>query len=285
MASFCGNCGTPATGGRFCLKCGSQLPAAGPPPLQSAVPPNNVYGQVPKKSPVLKIVLISLVAVLFIGAAGTVGLVLYIKSKVHDKLAQMKDQTGVDVSEQISSVFGNKVRRPTKDGCLLLTKDEAGSILGVTIVRTTGNEPGTSSEYCNYYADEKDLEKSRTAAAEDRLPTGRTDDAAQQLAQVEDMVKKMVASANNGSTPLLQVTVYRGDAQMAEATFATANVLMGTKVPSVPGPWDQAVFGPMNSLLSMRKGENGVLIDLRQIPQAHEKGLAMAKLIAGRIAD
>jgi hypothetical protein len=155
----------------------------------------------------------------------------------------------------------------------------------VTIVRAEGNEAGTGNEFCNYYADEKDLEKSRTAAAEDRRPQGSTGDFAQQMAQVEDMVKKMVASANNGSTPLLQVTVYRGDAKMATTSFTTANVLMGTKAPNEPGPWDQAVFGPMNSLLAMRKGDNGVMIDLRQISQAHEKGLAMAKAMANRIGE
>lgn len=280
MASFCGSCGTPAAGGRFCLKCGSPLAAASAPP-QTAAPVNNVYGQPPKKSPVLKIVLISLMAVVFLGTAGAIGLVLYVKSRIHDKLAEVKDRTGVDVS----GAFSSNAKGVTKNGCLLLSKDEAGSILGVTVVRAVGNQAGTSNEYCNYYADDKDLEKSRTAAAEDRRPMGSTNDPAQQMAQVEDMAKRMVASANDGSAPVLQITVNRGDAKAAALAFTTANALMGTKIVNVPGPWDQAVFGPMNSLLSMRKGDNGVMIDLRQIPKAHDKGLAMAKVIAGRIGD
>jgi hypothetical protein len=62
-----------------------------------------------------------------------------------------------------------------------------------------------------------------------------------------------------------------------------AGALMGTKPESVPGPWDDAVFGPMNSTLTMRKGENGVMIDLRQIAHGRQKGLELAKAIAPQL--
>jgi hypothetical protein len=83
--------------------------------------------------------------------------------------------------------------------------------------------------------------------------------------------------------PILSITIYRGDGKLSTSAFDTAGALMGYKAEHVKGPWDEGAFGPLNSTLTIRKGDDGAMIDLRQVPEGRAKGLALARVIARRL--
>lgn len=287
MANFCVSCGRPVTpGAGFCPGCGARLDQGAPqaPPVQQNQFAPPAAAPVPARSGSgLKIVLVALFLFCAFGAAAVVGLFYYAKHKVHEKMAELKATTGVDLPAAIESAANSPAAVARRGNpCSVLTAAEAQQIIGMTVVRAVANEGGTSDEACSYYADPAASKAAADQAAEKfkELQNGKS---AGNIRQVEDLVKSIGASANDGSTPILQVTIYRGNGKMATAAFNIGSGMMGVKPEKPPGPWDEAAFGPMNSTLTLRKGENGAMIDLRQIPQGHDRGLELAKIIAGRL--
>lgn len=281
MANFCPKCGTATAGAKFCPKCGAQLgtqqPAASPAPPAAMAPP-------PKGSSALKIVLIVFVLLVVLGVAGVIGGVLFLKRKVHDKVAELKER-GVDLPAMVDSARTSHASGEWHDGCLILSRKEAQAVLGFTLTRSDGGSAGSSSnEHCDYYADPAVIQEARARLRNsfNSLRNGHTPEGGD-LAKVEEIAKGFSAGANNGSTPILEITIYRGDGKLATSAFNAGSALMGFKGEHLSGPWDEAVFGPLNSTLTVRKGENGAMIDLRQIPDGHKKGLALARVIAPRL--
>lgn len=285
MANFCPKCGARASGGNFCLACGTALgvqSAATPPAVAPAItlPPATT----PKGSSVLKVVLIGLVLVFVLGAAGVIGAVYFIKSKVHDKVAEIKARTGVDLPAMMDDARKSHPSGERRDGCLVLSKDEAQAILGFALTRAEGAQGNGAEEHCDYYADPAALQEARDNIrnALESLGNGQAKPGGG-LSKVEEITKSISAGVNNGSAPILQITIHRGDARLTTSAFNAGTALMGFKGEQVKGPWDEATFGPLNSTLTVRKGDNGVMIDLRQVPGGREKGLALATAIAPRL--
>lgn len=294
MANFCGKCGAPAGNAKFCLQCGNPLQAgqaavAGGPAAYVAPGSASVGSTLPpptaraKSGSGLKIILIIFLVLIGLGMAGIVGGYYYVKHRVHQKMVELKARTGIDIPDAIESAKSSKPSGERRDGCLLLNKEEAQHILGFALARVDGTLTGSQEEHCDYFADPsaRVVAKGQMTAALNAMTSkaSQTGD----LSNVENFVKSMGASANNGSVPVLQITVYRGDGKMATGAFNLGNRLMGTKPESVVGPWDEAIFGPMYSTLTVRKGNNGVMIDLRQIAHGRAKGIALAKVIAPRL--
>lgn len=298
MANFCVSCGNPVNpGAGFCQSCGARVgqaaaPAAPIPQVQQPVPPPVIAAQpgappppVNKSGSALKVILVAVFLFCAVGIAGVVGLYYYAKHKVQEKVAELKATTGVDLPAAIHTAANSPAAVARRgDPCALLSASEAQQIIGMNIVKAVANEGGTSDEACSYYADP---EASKAAADTDREKFRDLQNAKGSspgdIKQVEDLVKSIGASANDGSTPILQITVFRGNGKMATAAFNIGSGLMGVKAERPTGPWDEAAFGPMNSTLTFRKGENGAMIDLRQIAQGHDRGLELAKLIASRL--
>ena len=77
------------------------------------------------------------------------------------------------------------------------------------------------------------------------------------MKEVEGLVKGIAAGMNDGSTPVLQVTIFRGGAQAAITAMNLGTALSGVKPEHVEGPWDEATIGLVNSMMTVRKGDNG----------------------------
>jgi hypothetical protein len=278
MANFCPKCGRPAAGAKFCLQCGTALDAQQPVAAPVFAAPQ------PKGSSALKIVLIAIVVLAGLGVAGVIGAAIFIKHKVHDKMAEIKARTGVDIPGVVDGARTSHASREKRDGCLMLSKDEAQGILGFALTRADGLENGGANEHCGYYADPAAIQVAREKLRStfESLRTGHAK-TGEGVSQAEELTKSFVTSANNGSVPILEITIYRGDGKLSTSAFDTAGALMGYKAEHVAGPWDEATFGPLNSTLTIRKGDNGAMIDLRQVPDGRAKGLALAKVIARRL--
>jgi len=287
MANFCVKCGGALdANASFCRQCGSPV-SEGQPPMQNAAP---VYNNPPPAAPAaksgsaLKFLLIAFLIFAVLGVAALVGIFYYAKAKVTDKMAEFKEQTGVDVGAALEKAARSKPSSgERRDGCLMLTKQEAEQILGVPLERVDGgSRSNATEEHCDYYAPAGAAKASSEQAAErlkelGKSGSGKSDEL--NLKGIEGVVKSMGASMNDGTTPIMVVTIYRGDAQIAITGLNLGTALGGMRPEKVPGPWDEATMGPLNSLMTVRKGDNGFMIDLRQLPEGREKGLEIAKTI------
>jgi hypothetical protein len=271
MGKFCSSCGAETAGGRFCPKCGT--PQVDTPP--SAQPASQAYAPsgmaapppVKKGSNALKIGLIVVGVFLLLGIAGVVGTVFFVKNKI-EEVAQSSGGTSLREALRKST---NAL--PTHAGCEILSKEKVSEILGEQIVRTNGNEAGAKSEICMYWADGESSDTQEVDSAKEK-------DGQPSLRDLEDLAKTIQSASKN--RPALSVTVFRGNGQIGILTIKTATALSGTKNPAVEGPWDEAYFGPVDSLLAVRKGDNGILLDLTKVANKREAGIALAKaMIAG----
>ena len=89
------------------------------------------------------------------------------------------------------------------------------------------------------------------------------------------IARKISADASHPS--LLSVQIYRGNAAGPVIAIKTVGRLAGNAEPNVPGPWDEAYFGPANQTLAVRKGENGFVLSLTRVANKREAGLELAK--------
>lgn len=228
--------------------------------------------------------MIGLVLLFVLGAAGVIGAVFFIKSKVHDKVAELKARTGVDLPAMMDNARKNHPSGEWRDGCLMLSKNEAQAILGFALTHAEGTVESGAEEHCAYYADPAAIQEARDKVKNtfESLRNGKATPGGD-LSKVEELAKGIGVSVNNGSTPILQITISRGDARVTTSAFNAGSALLGVKAERVQGPWDEAVFGPLYSTLTVRKGDNGVMIDLREVPDGRKKGLALARAIAPRL--
>lgn len=285
MATFCVKCGgaLDANAG-FCRQCGSPV-SARQQPMQNAAP---VYNNPPPAAPAaksgsaLKFLLIAFLIFAVLGVAALVGVYYYAKGKVTDKMAEFKEQTGVDVGAALEKAARSKPSPgERRDGCLMLTKQEAERILGMPLERVDGGpRTNASEEHCDYYAPAGAAKVSAEQTAERLKELGKSHSAQNgDMKELEGVLKGMAASMNDGTKPILVVTIYRSDAQVALTGLNLGTALTGLKQEKVAGPWDEATMGPMNALMTVRKGDKGFMIDLSQLQGGREKGLEIAKTI------
>jgi hypothetical protein len=52
---------------------------------------------------------------------------------------------------------------------------------------------------------------------------------------------------------------------------------------SLHGVGDEAVLGPMNSILVCAKGDTAITVDLRMLPNGRERGIDIAKRVISRL--
>lgn len=303
MANFCVKCGgsLDANAG-FCRQCGNPVSAAQPPvpnaapvynnpppatPAYSNVPPEAPLAPTTKSGSALKFLLIAFLIFAVLGVGSLVGIYYYAKAKVTDKMAEFKEHTGVDVGAELEKVARSKPSsssaRDKRDACLMLTKQEAERILGIPLERVeAGSQAHSSEERCDYYAPAGTAKVSAEQTAERLKQFGKSqsgNNGEVNLKELEGVLKGFGASMNDGTAPILVVTIYRGDAHAAIVGLNLGTALTGLKAEKVAGPWDEATMGPLNSLMTVRKGDNGFMLDLSQLPGGREKGLEIAKTI------
>ncbi len=92
--------------------------------------------------------------------------------------------------------------------------------------------------------------------------------------------------SGSGAERFVEIRVHWEDGQAVILAARGAAALISSEMKAfekLPGIGDEAYMGPMDSLLLFRKGDVGVEIDLRMIPNGHETGVKLANLIASRI--
>jgi hypothetical protein len=103
---------------------------------------------------------------------------------------------------------------------------------------------------------------------------------------MNDLMKGIGGLAAAEGAPYLAVTVSweNGPQAMSMLKGVLGANSAGVKTTEdLAGIGDQAVMGPVDSFLAFVKGQAEVQIDLRQIPKGRDKGVAMARAIAGRL--
>ena len=274
MIKFCTNCGGQVSdAAAFCVNCGAALKAGRP-----CAAPAPVGGSTGRGSPVVKILLICAGVLLLFGALGIAGL-FYAGYRVKHKIEEVSKKYGIDTDKLSGSAPVARHVNP----CSLLPQEEAAQILGVPIERTERNEsPGAS--VCHYYgkpvsAEESSQQLSKAMEAVQQ-PKGQ---AAAGLDGVENLTKTILGGVTGGAA-YFSVTVNWEDGRTDLAAMKLLTAAGGPEMKtSLPGIGDEALLGPMNSLLVFVKGATGVQIDLRMVPNGREKGIAMAKAIASRL--
>jgi len=264
MSSFCANCGTATGGGKFCPKCGSPQVAG-----DAAAPSISQTPYVPpqKKSPVLKIVLITLAVLVMLGIAGLVK-VYYVAKDV------------VQQARQEIAKSKNGPAQRTQAGCDLLSKDKMAEILDQKVVRVEGNEAGDLREYCNYYSTAK-VASDEDKSDEEKKTDEQSKDDKPGLKDLESLAKKISAASKD--RPLVSAQIYRGNAEAALIGLKTVTRLTGKGLESISGPWDEAYFGPGDTTFVVRKGENGFLLTLTLVSDKRKAGVEVAKEMIGAL--
>jgi len=260
MSNFCASCGAATGGGRFCPKCGAPQAGAATASSASQMP----YAPAPKKSHFLKIVLIALALLLVLGVAGLIKGFYFIKDRVEDAKQELA-KAKVGPAQQ------------TQAGCDLLSREKAAEILGTTVARVRGNQAGEMMEYCKYYSEA--AAASDADAGDDENKSAESKDGQQPgLRDLESIAKKISKAAKD--RPLLSTQIYRGNAAAALIGIKTVSRLAGGNEPSVPGPWDEAYFGPKDTTFVVRKGDNGFLLNLARVQDKRAAALEIAKAMA-----
>ena len=292
MATFCTNCGAALPPGtRFCSGCGATVaPAAGsqagatapPPPgapvtqpAYSAPPPPGAPLPPPSGGSGLKVLFIVLGIIIVFGAIAAAGLA-WLGYKAKSRIESVAREYGVDPSKPA----GPSARRV--DVCSLITKEEAGEILGAGIERV---EP--SGDECQYFAKAPSQEEREREIArlQESLEKSKGSGNPQ---EIENLTKALMSGMAGGTGPSFSVSVdwENGRTMIGAMKFVTGTAPGAgeTKMSEqVSGIGDEAILGPMNSVLIFRKGATGVQIDLRMMPDARERGIAIAKVVEGRL--
>jgi hypothetical protein len=90
----------------------------------------------------------------------------------------------------------------------------------------------------------------------------------------------------SGAERFIEIKVHWEDGKTVILAAQGAGALLSSEMKvfeKLPDVGDEAYIGPMDSLLVFRKGDVGVEIDLRGVPNGREVGVKLAKLIASRV--
>ena len=299
MPGFCGSCGSPlGAQTAFCPNCGSRAGQAFPAASNPSPPMAAASG-----GSGLKIILIVLGALFVLGFLA-IGGIYYAGHRLIQHAERVADRTGLAASIRDAaggrSGGGLGIKR---DGCALLSKSEVESILGTPIEKAEGERTdGDTTEHCNYFVKpgtmEQDEDKLRQTADElktrqaaiDKLNGSNLNEQARKEG-VENLAKNfmrtMAASNGNGDVPVFSFTVDREDGKAAFGAFRTVNVIVGSAAKgsneTLSGLGDRALLGPMDSVLCVLKDQTCITLNLTQVPNGKEKGIALARKILSRI--
>jgi hypothetical protein len=297
MPMFCVGCGSPLHGqSEFCGKCGLRA-GQSPPPSPAVSAPALPAAAKSGGGTILKVVLIG-IGVLFVFGAIAVG-GMYYTARRYVKFAE--DATGISAGD-VAKTIRDAAHHPSegsprrkRDGCALLSKDEASAILGIEVERIDGTpNDHESGEHCFYFVKpgsiEENAEKVKRAVAE--IPNDPKGDPNQLPPESIDMIKAanrgLMEGVSNGEAPYFAFTVERENGKLACAAFKIANRLGGGDIATGGSPQqldvgDQAIMGMADSRLCVVQGQSAVTLDLSQVTGARPKGIVLAKAILPRL--
>lgn len=296
MANFCVGCGSPSAGQvGFCSNCGARTAQSGPvvAPVPAAVAPPAAI----RKSSIFKWVAVVVGVLFFMAVLSVAG--MYYTARRYVAIAE--NLTGVKAGDVVGSLREAASRssegatKTKRDGCLLLSKQEASAILGLEVERVSGtpNEQ-ESGEHCDFFVKaetiEANVEKLKQAVdvarsepnpdpQPNKLPPGA-------INMLKTFQRGVAEGVGNGEAPYLRLTVERENGRIAFKAFQIADRLgsgdlRGTSEPLSVG--DQAAMGIGDSRLCVLKGNTAITLDLSQITDARTKGRALAQTILARL--
>jgi hypothetical protein len=222
MSAFCGKCGKPLDGGRFCPACGADsaepIPAATPGAAGAGDPMSRAASAgaagagvaVPTKSSNTLMIVLAIVVVVFGGFAAVV---MYAAYWAKNKVVSSAKDYGIELPSD-AHTHGRKSAAAHRDPCSFLTASEVAAATGVAIT-----EAHTENQTCNF-------------ASADGTGAG---------AFVE---------FEWGSGKILMTATRAGGKLMTMAP--------GTELQSVEGVGDEAFF--QNGMLTVRHGDDGFRI-------------------------
>jgi hypothetical protein len=263
-----------------------------PPPLLAVFP---ARGRISG----LKIVLIGLGVLFVLGAVSVAG--VYFTARRYVKIAE--NVTGVKASDVVSSIHDAATRstegahQTNRDGCLLLSKEEASAILGIEVERVDGKpNDRESAEHCDFFVKpesiEQNLEKLKQAAAAIKDDPSSSAQPNQLPAGAEDMIKTkhrgVIEGATNGEAPYFGFVVERENGKIAFTAFQMADRLSGVaalseKASEPLGLGDKAALGMADSRLCVVQGSSAITLDLSQVTGGRAKGVELARKILSRL--
>ena len=288
---FCRNCGAQLTGA-FCAHCGAR--AVQSPPHVQAPPQTYSQPQPPgaKTASGLKILFVLLGVIVFLGML-SFGAIWYGWHKVKQTVALK----GINLDTEVDRGPARKL-----DACELLTKEDLAQILNLPIERSEGTGRSTHST-CRYYSSAAQQRGADEAAAAFRKlqDAGKSGDSSVRqedaLKNLENMVRGVAgAAAGTANDSVLTIEVESENAKAAMAGFRIGAGLGVAVVGAdakpearkafreeVKGIGDEAVFGPLASLLMFRKGDVSVQIDARTLPSGRDTEIAIAERVAAKL--
>jgi len=290
MPAFCVSCGSPLTAqSGFCSGCGAR--AANSTPI-AAMP-------VAAKSGALKIVLIVLGIMFVFGVLSVAG--MYYTAHRYIKMAEAV--TGVNAGDVVGSIRdaanhdSRGSREPKRDGCALLSREEASAILGIEVERVDGKpDDQERGEHCNFFVKPETVEKNiaefkKSAEALKNDPSSPAQPN-QLPAGAEDMIKTytrgMSEGMGDGKMPYFAFTVERENGKLTYTAFKMARSLSGVDAISGKAPeplevGDQAIMAIGDSQMCVVKGRSSITLNLMQVTGGRAKGVSLAKMILPRL--
>lgn len=277
---YCSSCGASVTGA-FCGTCGQPAQQAAPPQGQPSSAPSAPAAAAGKGSSLGKVLLILFGCFVLFGALA-VGGIYYAVGRVKAKSLQA-------ISQSVN-------RNP----CALISKEEVQEVLGVPIEKTTeitdGGEPG-----CAFFASPeafKQLARDSLAKVPGEVQAGAAKEAKsgkasdnplallnnESIKNLEGIVKTfaIAGQAQQGDGRVFGFTLESNFGRDSWPTFrATLGVVPGFE--SLRGVGDNAMIGPFGHVLYVQKGGAKVTLNLMAVPDARNKGVALARQIVSRL--
>jgi len=296
MAGFCRNCGSPLGDGQaFCVKCGTRIgeaapapaQAAGAPPPGPASPPAAIPVAAPiaaapaaaKGSPLVKILLIVVGVIFFIGAVGVAG-VMYVAYRVREKAREM------GLTERALH------HQPTLrgvNGCQWLSKEDVSQAIGVAVVRAEAQTGGDAGCTYSVAGDVNELTMKHVMQLNKQQNTTMSK---QDQQTMENFGKTMLqgsggsSSGNTAHSGEVPVIVFTVDENAAEFQMRLNKGMLSRLGPmatkNVPDLGDEA-FEMGGSLLMIRKGDKLLRIMYMQCPCGSDEILPLAQKLVGNL--
>jgi hypothetical protein len=260
MNKFCIKCGSPlAEGAAFCVQCGTpaSAQAISPPPAPAAAPSSS-------GSKLILIVGGLLLAIVVLGSIG--GYLVYRKAK--EVVSDAASRAGISMPDE--SLRSGPARQ--LDPCSLLTREEAEQITQIRYQKVDSSGAAARAT-CVFTpvelsADEQQaqvnqaLENLKQKADGADAERGDANSSARESGIVD--LTKALTGTLSGAGGRLSIAWHGGEGatQINAVRIALRAIAGDLKVSEeLKGIGDEALIGPMNAMMVVRKGQDGVVIE------------------------
>jgi hypothetical protein len=248
----------------------------------------------------MKIVLIVVGVMLVFGVLSVAGMYY----AAHRYIRMAENITGIKAGDVVDSIHdaANRSTRgakePKRDGCALLSREEASAILGIEVERVDGKpDEQESGEHCNFFVKPQTVAKNlqefkQSTEALKNAPNSPVQPN-QLTAGVEDIVKTYTRGLSegmgDGKTPYFGFTVERENGKLTYTAFQMARrlsgveALSGKEAQSPLDVGDQAIMGIGDAQMCVVKGHSSITLNLTQVTGGRAKGVSLARKILDRL--